>query len=195
MAKNRIFSNPDPEQLVKELLRELQGLDRRINNLKKAAQEAERYSVMSQKEIWLLEPSEIKAKDLRALNFNSQAKIQLLRSAIEAQKQQLSTVDKKLVKTMKKQTKIEKEFEPDKIITGGSVPRFGAVGHDRYAAIMETLSEKQRADRRHKDGEVNTLEYDSTGFFMIYDYSVRHGIDFLDAEKIYLDPNSDEEFF
>ena len=29
---------------------------------------------------------------------------------------------------------------------------------------------------------------------MIYDYSVKHGIDFIDAEKIYLDPNSEEEF-
>ena len=193
MAKNKIFSNPDPEQIVNELLRELQGLDRQIKNLHKAAEEARRYNVKVVEGIDELMPSNIKKNDLRALAFGQQSNISMLRSAIATQKQQLASINKKSIKVMKKQTKIEKEFEPDKIITGRG-PRTGAAGHDRYAAIMATLSEKQRADRRHKDGKANTLEYDSTGFFMIYDYSVKHGIDFIDAEKIYLDPNSEEEF-
>ena len=192
MAKNHIFSN-DAEQLIDDLLRELQGLDRRINNLKKAAAEASRFGVKPVEGIDDLQASGIKKADLRAMTFEQQAKISMLRSAIATQKQQLASINKKSIKVMKKQTKIEKEFEPDKIITGRG-PRTGAAGHDRYAAIMDTLSEKQRADRRHKDGKANTLQYDSTGFFMIYDYSVKHGIDFMDAEKIYLDPNSEEEF-
>ena len=193
MAKNKIFSNPDPEQIVNELLRELQGLDRQIKNLHKAAEEARRYNVKVTEGIDELMPSDIKKNDLKAIAFGQQSNISMLRSAIATQKQQLASINKKSIKVMKKQTKIEKEFEPDKIITGRG-PRTGAAGHDRYAAIMETLSEKQRADRRHKDGKANTLQYDSTGFFMIYDYSVKHGIDFMDAEKIYLDPNSEEEF-
>lgn len=193
MAKNKIFSNPDPEQIVNELLRELQGLDRQIKNLKKAEAEAKRYGVKTVEGIEDLQESGIKKSDIRAMSFEQSATISMLRSAIATQKQQLASINKKSIKVMKKQTKIEKEFEPDKIITGRG-PRTGAAGHDRYAAIMETLSEKQRADRRHKDGKANTLEYDSTGFFMIYDYSVKHGIDFIDAEKIYLDPNSEEEF-
>lgn len=188
MAKNRIFSTD-----TKGLLRDLQGLDRRINNLKKAAEEAKKYGVKPVEGIDNLQASGIKTKDIKALGFDTNITRQMLSSAIQDARQQLASIDSKKVKTMKKQTKIEKEFEPDKIITG-SGPRTGAAGHDRYAAIMETLSEKQRSERRHKDGKVNTLQYDSTGFFQIYDYSVKHGIDFMDAEKIYLDPDSEEEF-
>lgn len=193
MAKNKIFINTDTEKIIDELLRELQGLDRRIKNLKKAAEEASKFGVKPVEGIEDLQESGIKKADIRAMSFEQMATISMLRSAIATQKQILASIDKKSVKVMKKQTKIEREFEPDKIITGRG-PRTGAAGHDRYAAIMETLSETQRADRRHKDGKANKLQYDSTGFFQIYDYSVKHGIDFMDAEKIYLDPDSKEEF-
>lgn len=193
MAKNKIFYN-DAEQLINELLRELQGLDRRINNLKKAAAEASRFGVKTVKGIEDLQPAGIKKADLRAMSFEQKATISMLRSAIQSAKDQLATIDKKQVSIMKKYTKIEKEFEADKIITGRA-PRSGAAGHDRYTAIMDTIAKSQREERRHRDGEANFLGYDSTGFFEIYDYAVKHGMDFMDAEKIYLDPDMlDEEF-
>lgn len=193
MAKNRIFYN-DAEQLINELLRELQGLDRRINNLKKAAAEASRFGVKPVKGIDDLQASGIKKADLREMSFEQQVTISMLRSAIQSAKDQLAAIDKKKVATMKKYTKIEKNFMDDVIITGRP-PTGGAAGHERYTAIMDTIAKSQRDERRHRDGEANFLGYDSTGFFEIYDYAVKHGMDFMDAEKIYLDPDMlDEEF-
>ena len=136
MAKNKIFSNPDPEQIVNELLRELQGLDRQIKNLKKAEAEAKRYGVKTVEGIEDLQESGIKKSDIRAMSFEQSATISMLRSAIATQKQQLASINKKSIKVMKKQTKIEKEFEPDKIITGRG-PRTGAAGHDRNSVLTE----------------------------------------------------------
>jgi len=189
LAKNRIFSTD-----TKDLLRELQGLDRRINNLLKAAEEARRYGVKVADGIENLQPSGIKAKDVKALGFDNKVARQMISSTIRTLEKDLAKINKKQVSTMKKYTKIEKEFEPDKIITGRA-PRSGAAGHDRYTAIMDTIAKSQRDERRHRDGEANFLGYDSTGFFEIYDYAVKHGMDFMDAEKIYLDPDMlDEEF-
>lgn len=185
MAKNRIFSNPDPEQIVNELLRELQGLDRQIKNLHKAAAEARRYNVKVVEGIDELMPSDIKKADLKALAFGQQSNISMLRSAIATQKQQLAGINKKDVKTMKSFTKIEKEFEADKIITGRP-PTSGAAGHDRYAAIMETLSEKQRAERRHgtEPGSMNDMGYDSATFFDLYELAVEYGKTIPEIEEM-----------
>ena len=189
MAKNKIFSND-----TKGLLRDLQGLDRRINNLINAAEEAKKYGVKPVSGIDNLKASGIKTKDIKALGFDTNTTRQMLSSAIQDAREQLASIDKKQVSIMKKYTKIEKEFEADKIITGRA-PRSGAAGHDRYTAIMDTIAKSQREERRHRDGEANFLGYDSTGFFEIYDYAVKHGMDFMDAEKIYLDPDMlDEEF-
>lgn len=193
MAKNKIFSN-DAEQLINELLRELQGLDRRIKNLKNAATEASKFGVKPVEGIEDLQEAGIKKADLRAMSFEQQATISMLRSAIQSAKEQLASIDKKKVATMKKYTKIEKKFKPDKIITGRA-PTSGAAGHERYGDIMDTIAKSKRDERRHRDGEANFLGYDSTGFFEIYDYAVKHGMDFMEAEKIYLDPDMlDEEF-
>lgn len=183
MAKNHIFSN-DAEQLINELLRELQGLDRRIKNLKKAAAEASKFGVKPVEGIEDLQASGIKKADLRAMSFEQQVTISMLRSAIQSAKEQLASIDSKKVKIMKKYTKIEKEFEADKIITGHA-PISGAAGHDRYTAIMDTLSKSQRDERRHGDaGSVNEKGYDSGTFFDIFELAVGNGLTIPEVEKM-----------
>lgn len=176
----RIFSND-----TKGLLRDLQGLDRRINNLIKAAEEAKKYGVKPVSGIDSLQASGIKTKDIKALGFDTNTTRQMLSSAIQDARQQLASIDKKQVATMKKYTKIEKEFEPDKIITGHS-PISGSAGHERYAAIMETLSAKDRAERRHgvEPGSMNKMGYDSSTFFDLYELAVEYGKTIPEIEEM-----------
>lgn len=179
MAKNRIFSTD-----TKGLLRDLQGLDRRINNLKKAAEEAKKYGVKPVSGIDNLQASGIKTKDIKALGFDTAITRQMLSSAIQDARQQLASIDSKKVKTMKQYTKIEKEFEADKIITGHA-PRSGSAGHDRYTAIMDTLAKSQRDERRHGDaGSVNEKGYDSGTFFDIFELAVGNGLTIPEVEKM-----------
>lgn len=175
----RIFSND-----TKGLLRDLQGLDRRINNLKKAAEEAKKYGVKPVSGIENLQASGIKTKDIKALGFDTNITRQMLSSAIQDARQQLASIDSKKVKIMKQYTKIEKEFEADKIITGHS-PRSGSAGHDRYTAIMDTLAKSQRDERRHGDaGSVNEKGYDSGTFFDIFELAVGNGLTIPEVEKM-----------
>lgn len=179
MAKNKIFSND-----TKGLLRDLQGLDRRINNLIKAAEEAKKYGVKPVSGIDNLQASGIKTKDIKALGFDTNITRQMLSSAIQSAREQLASIDTKQVARMKKYTKIEKEFEADKIITGRP-PRSGSAGHDRYTAIMDTLTKAQRAERRHGDaGSVNEKGYDSGTFFDIFELAVGNGLTIPEVEKM-----------
>ena len=84
MAKNKIFSND-----TKGLLRDLQGLDRRINNLIKAGEEAKKYGVKPVSGIDNLQAYGIKTKDIKALGFDTAITRQMLSSAIQDARQQL----------------------------------------------------------------------------------------------------------